>query len=434
MRVLLLTHVFSRAADDPLGAFLLHLIQGMGNRAQVYVLAPHAPGLAERETLLGIPISRFRYASEMQETLAYTGVMHQQVARGIGGKSLFGRFLRANLSAAITLARRTKPDIIHAHWWLPGGFIGAIVSRVTRTPLIITTHGTDVQQLVRTRWASNLARFAFSRASATTCGSTFLRNQLLDLNVANADRVTVIPMPVNPIFLNNSSGFSLNAQRSTLNASSDAHHPSSFSNLQSPVSSLQSSDSSPPSSVIRRSSFVVLTVSRLSRQKSIDTLINAVALLRERGINAQLKIAGDGDQRAALEQLVHAQNLTKHVQFLGMVPQTALPALYAACDAFVLPSIREGMGLVLAEALLCGAPVIATNSGGVTDIVQDKKTGLVFPERDTNALANALEQYARDPIYAARLAAEGRARVLARFTPDQVADQFLKTYAAALAQ
>ncbi|RIK16668.1 MAG: glycosyltransferase family 4 protein, partial [Chloroflexi bacterium] len=53
--------------------------------------------------------------------------------------------------------------------------------------------------------------------------------------------------------------------------------------------------------------------------------------------------------------------------------------MYAQCDAFVLPSVREGMGLVLAEALLCGAPVIATNSGGVTDIVIENETGLLFP-------------------------------------------------------
>ncbi|RIK15764.1 MAG: glycosyl transferase, partial [Chloroflexi bacterium] len=81
-----------------------------------------------------------------------------------------------------------------------------------------------------------------------------------------------------------------------------------------------------------------------------------------------------------------------------------------------------------AEALLCGAPVIATNSGGVTDIVIENETGLLFPERDAPALAVALENYARDSAYAARLAQNGRALVLERFTPERVAAQFLAAY------
>ena len=118
--------------------------------------------------------------------------------------------------------------------------------------------------------------------------------------------------------------------------------------------------------------------------------------------------------------------MESYVEFLGARPQSELPELYANCDAFVLPSVREGMGLVLAEALLCGAPVIATASGGVTDIVRDGETGLLFPERDANALADALERYARDAQYAARLAANGRAFVLPHFSPEHAANNFLK--------
>ncbi len=387
MRVLLLTHVFPRAADDSLGAFLLHLAQGFGERARVLAIAPHAAGLAEREQFGAAQVARFHYAPDANETLAYTGVMHEQVARGVGGKILFARFVWNYFRAARRGVREFKPTVIHAHWWLPGGLVGALVSKISRVPLVITTHGTDVEQLRKTRWAQPFARFAFGQARVVTCGSNYLRERLLELKVVGAERVRVIPMPVNPLFVNQKPKFE-----------------------------------------IRNSKFEILCVARLTKQKNIETLIAALKILRERNVDARLQIVGDGDQRAVLENKTHELQLDACVEFLGARSQTELPDLYAQCDAFVLPSVREGMGLVMAEALLCGAPVIATNSGGVTDIVIENETGLLFPERDAPALAVALENYARDSAYAARLAQNGRALVLERFTPERVAAQFLAAY------
>lgn len=402
MRVVLLTHVFPRAADDPLGAFLLELARALEQSVQLFVIAPHAAGLSESEMMEQVPITRFRYASDAQETLAYTGVMHEQVARGLGGKILFARFLFAYFRAARRAVRTHNAQLVHAHWWLPGGFVGALVSKWTGIPLIITTHGTDVEQLRRTRWAKSLARFTFGQARVITCGSNYLREQLIELGVADEKRVRVIPMPVNPIF-----------------AKGVSQTTSNESKIESRKLVLNECEGS---------KVEILTVARLTKQKSIDTLIDALEILRARGTDARLCIVGDGDQRAALEQKTRAQNLETVVEFSGMRPQSELPNLYAQCDVFVLSSVREGMGLVLAEALLCGAPVIATNSGGVTDIVRDGETGLLFPERDANALADALEKYARDLQYAARLAENGRALVMERFTPSRVAEQFLQTY------
>lgn len=422
MRVVLLTHVFPRAANDPLGAFLLHLIQGFGKRAGVFVVAPHAAGLAERETIEGIPVTRFHYAPDAQETLAYTGIMHEQVARGAGGKFLFGQFLLAYFRAALVAVRIHRPQVLHAHWWLPGGLAGALVSKLTHTPLVLTTHGTDVEQLRRARGARSLAHFTFSQARVITCGSNYLRAQLVELGVADEKRVRVIPMPVNPLFV---------AERRTTND----ERQRTQERRQEAGGRRQRDDKGRTTDNERRITnneqpITILTVARLTRQKSVETLVEALAILRGRGVEAQLRIAGDGAQRAELEQMVRAKGLDTFVTFLGMRPQAELPALYADCDVFVLPSVREGMGLVLAEALLCGAPVIATRSGGVTDIVRDGETGLLFPERDAIALADALEKYASDPALAARLAEQGRARVLERFTPERVAEQFLQVYEA----
>jgi glycosyltransferase involved in cell wall biosynthesis len=176
----------------------------------------------------------------------------------------------------------------------------------------------------------------------------------------------------------------------------------------------------------------LLTVARLTAQKSLDTLIDAMALLSDRHAAARLTIIGDGPARAALEEQTRHLSLQERVKFLGLVPQRDLPPHYAQCAVFVLPSVREGMGLVLAEALLCGAPVIAANSGGVTDIVKDGETGLLVPERDPHALAAAIERILSDPALAARLAANGAARVRQRYTRAPVAQQFEEIYKSVL--
>ena len=381
LRVVVLAHVFPRTIDDSMGAFLLHLADALAEcNVNTDVIAPHAAGLATEETIGSARVHRFRYAPESQERLAYQGTMHEMVGRGFANKILFALFNLAFLFKSLSVARFARPHVIHAHWWLPDGFIGAIVSMLTHTPLVITTHGTDVEMLRRKKWAIPLARFTFSRASAITCGSTYLRDQLVSLGVVDEKRVSVVPMPVSPVF-----------------------------SKQYSVSSRQS---------------LILTVARLTAQKSIDTLIDAIALVP----NARLKIIGDGPERAALEKQTHDLNLQDRVEFVGVLPQVELPRYYAECSVFVLPSIREGMGLVFAEALLCGAPVIAVNSGGVTDIVRDDETGLLVPERNARALANAIVKIVDDRVLATRIAENGRALMQERYTQEKVAQQFVAIY------
>jgi glycosyltransferase involved in cell wall biosynthesis len=391
MHVLVLAHVFPRTIDDSMGAFLLHLADALAERGvQTDVVAPHAANLADDETIGAARVHRFHYAPTRWERLAYTGTMHEIVGRGIGGKILFAFFCAAFFFKALSAARAARPQFLHAHWWLPGGFVSALVSMLTRAPLIITTHGTDVEMLRRTRWAKPLARFTFARARTVTCGSSYLRDQLVALNVVDASRVSVIPMPVNPEFeIANSKLRTLELEFTT-----------------------------------RNSQFTILTVARLTAQKSIDTLLDAMAILRERGCDAKLKVIGDGPERAALEQQSRALNLQDRVEFVGALAQKELPRHYVGCAVFALPSIREGMGLVFAEALLCNAPVIAANSGGVTDIVKDGETGLLVPERDARALADAIEKMLNDHALAARLASNGAAWVRERYTRERVATQF----------
>lgn len=142
---------------------------------------------------------------------------------------------------------------------------------------------------------------------------------------------------------------------------------------------------------------VILFVARLIGVKRCDLLLKAARLLSERGIAFRVWIAGDGPERAALEESAVRLGLAG-TRFLGNVDSGELPALYAAADVFVLPSDHEPWGAVVCEAAACGLPLVLSDRvGAAPDLVVDKESGFTFPSGDEVALADALEQLLVDP-------------------------------------
>lgn len=165
--------------------------------------------------------------------------------------------------------------------------------------------------------------------------------------------------------------------------------------------------------------FTLLFVGLLRHYKGVDDLLRALPALPE----ARLVVAGDGPKRAELEALAHELGLAERVKFLGRVPHEALPGLYHAAHALVLPanSRAEAFGTVLLEAMASGRPCVTTEVGsGMAYVVQHEATGLVVPPRDPAALAAALSRLAADRAWCARLGAAGRARVEAEFTLERM--------------
>ncbi|SNS18499.1 2-deoxystreptamine N-acetyl-D-glucosaminyltransferase / 2-deoxystreptamine glucosyltransferase [Geodermatophilus pulveris] len=145
-------------------------------------------------------------------------------------------------------------------------------------------------------------------------------------------------------------------------------------------------------------------VGRLAPQKRVDRLVAAVGRMRE---PASLVVVGDGPDRERVHAL--AAGLPR-VHLTGFVEHAAVPAVLAALDVLVLPSDYEEMGSVLTEALASGLPVVASDVGGIPEVVRDGETGLLVPAGDVAALAAALDRLAADPALRARLAAGARAR------------------------
>jgi glycosyltransferase involved in cell wall biosynthesis len=171
---------------------------------------------------------------------------------------------------------------------------------------------------------------------------------------------------------------------------------------------------------------VILAMARLTREKGIDLAIDAFALVRRQIPAARLVIAGDGPERAALEERARVHGLGDAVSFLGWVSPAEQEPLFARSTVVVVPSRLEGFGLVALEAMLMARPLVATRVGGLPEVVGDE-AGLVEPE-DAGALAASILTLLADPTEAARIGHAGRARAERRFTVERHVDEHEDLY------
>jgi glycosyltransferase involved in cell wall biosynthesis len=186
----------------------------------------------------------------------------------------------------------------------------------------------------------------------------------------------------------------------------------------------------PPADRAAREELRIVCVGSLEEKKGQRFLLDACALLRERGVPFECVLVGGGASREALERQIVERELDASVRLLGPQPRDTVLELVRDADVVVLPSIvtssgkMEGIPVALMEALACARPVVATRISGVPELVVDGETGLLVPQRDAPALADALARLHAEPELGARLGAAGRELVLREFD--------LRTNAAAL--
>jgi glycosyltransferase involved in cell wall biosynthesis len=379
MRALFLTHSFPREPGDAAGSFVLRLAVALRDQGvDVHVVAPSGDHLPASDRFDGIPVERFRYAPRRYENLAYAGNMHTQVRDSWGAKLALLGFLGSEFGSAVRARRSFEPDVVHAHWWFPGGLVGTWVSGLSGVPLVTTMHGTDVRLARGTAMARPLFRHVLQQSRAVTTVSRWLAREVEGL--VSGVTATVAPMPV-------------------------------ATDLFSPGGS--------------RDADQFLFVGRLTAQKGIPTLIEALAKMRN---PARLDVVGDGPLADELKARVNSLGIADRVRWLGQLPQPSLTELYRRATALVVPSTDEGLGLVAVEAQLCETPVIAFDSGGLTDTVQHDRTGLLVPPGNVDALAASLDALLDRSDRGADLGRAGRIVALAGFAPESAARRYAGIY------
>ena len=171
--------------------------------------------------------------------------------------------------------------------------------------------------------------------------------------------------------------------------------------------------------------FTVALVGRLSSEKNHDVFLRALARVRSTGADVRAVLAGEGPERPRVADRIQALGLREVVQMTGYAPMAeVMPAVHAVC----LCSRIENLPLSLMEAMAWQRPVVATRVGGVPDVVEDQVTGLLVPDDDEEALANALRQFQSDPARAQAMGRAGRQRVEQEFTMPRCVDRHVELY------
>lgn len=171
---------------------------------------------------------------------------------------------------------------------------------------------------------------------------------------------------------------------------------------------------------------VIGSVARMSEAKDHGNLLRAYAVVREKHEDVVLALVGDGETREEVEDLISEYGLEDSVLMLGR--QDDVPAFLRAMDLFVLPSKREGAPISVLEAMSCGVPVVATDVGGVSEILTDGEDGRIVPSQDHDALAEAMLWMLEHPEKRAALGARGPEVVAARFSDSAMCEQYLSLY------
>jgi glycogen(starch) synthase len=302
-------------------------------------------------------------------------------------------YMVSSLLLLFRLLHRRELGLIHAHGWDPA-LVGGLFSRVFRVPLVLTVHGVP-------RPGHPLRRVVFQimeRLLLWLCSSRYSR--IVALTVSDAaelirlgaprDRIDVIP-----------NGIDAEEFRGI--------EPGGFREEHG----------------IPAGAFLALFVGRLHEQKGVEVLLRAAARLRGSGI--VFVVVGSGHEEAGYLRLARELGVEETV-FTGEIARADLLRAFASCDAFVLPSIFEGMPYVLLEAMAAGKPVVASRLPGIAGIVQDGRTGILFEKGDDEALAHAVLRLKHDRGLAGRMGEAGRRLIDARLDWRVVFTRTMETY------
>lgn len=170
----------------------------------------------------------------------------------------------------------------------------------------------------------------------------------------------------------------------------------------------------------------LICVSRLLKRKGIDLLLLALSDLK--AVNWRLTVIGKGNFETDLKTLTKRLKLQQKVRFLGYIPNEELYLHYQRSDIFVLPSLTESFGIVFAEAMACGLPVIGTTVGGIPEVVAHNENGLLVKPNDQLSLMRAINTLVKNKDLRKKMGQASRRRIITHFTWEKVSQDYLKLY------
>jgi glycosyltransferase involved in cell wall biosynthesis len=398
VKICVLTHNYPRFPGDISGTFIAALCEQLAAPGHaVHVLTPYDPRFARDESDGRATLHTYRYIIPASlHRLGYMQTMHGDVAMKRSAYLLSPLLFLFGFLACWSLVRRVRPDVLHAHWVLPNGFIAALVSRLTGTPLVVSLPGSDVFMAGRSRLFGWMARVAFGRAALLTANSADLRDEAVRLG-ADPGKFALIIYGVDPQALR--------------------PDPTGVAELRSRLG--------------LDDAVVILGVGRFVHKKGFDVLIRAMPELAAKFPQVRAVLVGDGDLREEWAALARQLGLAGRVLFTGIVPHDRINVYYNMADIFTMPSVvrpADGLNVCVVDALACGRPVVASDVAGNPLVIRDGEDGYLVPQDDPAALAGALGRLAADPELRRQMGQRARQMAVEEFSWQAIAGRYLEIF------
>lgn len=340
----------------------------------IVVTGQWGKGLKFSETIKGVKV--IRTPSVLRSNLALPSVTPGMLIEGI--KAAKGA------------------DVIHAHLAFPPGFVGAKIKKITGIPLVTTVQGGDMGIYPE----SGLGRF------------WGIARPMISFGLRNADKVTSISTYL--------------SEKAKLLGAKDIVMVRNGTDTKT-FNPNVNTDTIKNKYGLKEGPKIV-SVSRLVPKNGTEVLLTAFKRVLSELPTAELIIAGDGEQMRELKGLAKELKIADNVSFLGYVPHEEIPAFMALADVFCRLSHDEGLGIVFAEAMACKTPVVATDVGGIPDVVDCGKTGLLVAPGDPNAAADAILKILKDNKYAKDLSEAAYHKILSEFSWDSIYAKMFEIY------
>jgi len=290
-------------------------------------------------------------------------------------------------SKMVNIARDYGIDLFHVHYAIPTGISVYLTKEITGVPAVITAHGSDIHTLGVDPAYNPLLSYVLNKIDGVSTVSNYMKEQIRKY-FADRDEIEVI---YNPIDTNKYKKMNIRTCDFKIKFEKNFVHVSNF-----------------------------------RRVKNAPMIIEAFAEVAKEYRDVGLIMVGEGPERKKCEELASKLNIKDNVIFQGV--RSSVVPIYNCAEALISASSNESFGLTLAEAMACEVPVIAPKVGGIPEVVDNGRNGLLFDISKKESLKEHMLTILNDPVLKAKMGKEGRRKVIDKFDSKKIAKQYLLFY------
>jgi len=374
MKILVLNYEYPPLGGGG-GVATKQIVEGLVDMGhKIDIVTSHHKDLPKYESASGVNIYRVYVGRQSISTASLASMLSYPIS---------------GFTTTVTLCRKSSYDCIHSHFAVPSGVLGVLISRLFDIPHVLSVHGGDIYDPTKSMsphkkpLLRRMVTAVLHRADQVVAQSSDIRLRATEHYGIESNAIDVIPLPYEPFEYD-------------------------------PVSTVELG--------LDPNKTYLISIGRLVDRKGYNYLLRALPELDD---SVELLLAGDGPKKDSLVALAEELGISDRVTFLGYVSEVEKFLYLDVSSVYVLSSLHEGFGIVLQEAMQTGLPIVATNDGGQTDLVEDGTNGILVPPRDPQALADGIKEVLAEDLHRY---AERNTNRIKRYALDRVCNSYLNCF------